>query len=133
VTWTVSAQPRQGYVSAVAVDPAAPMVAYATYSTYNAGANVGHVFKTIDGGVSWTRIDLTLPDMPVHSIVVHPTTANTLFIGTDLGVFVTTDGGTTWLRENTGFANVFVEHIEINNGRLFAFSHGRSVFSVPLQ
>jgi hypothetical protein len=136
VTWP-SAQPRQGYVSSVAVDPANPLVAYATYSTYNfantSGTHVGHVFKTIDGGVTWTRIDLTLPDMPVHSVVVHPSQPDTLFIGTDLGVFVTVDGGGTWQRENTGFANVFVEHLEINNGRLFAFTHGRSVFSAALQ
>ena len=63
------------------------------------------MFQTVDGGATWTRIDLTLPDMPVHSVVVHPTRASTLYIGTDLGVFVTTDGGGTWMRENTGFAN----------------------------
>jgi photosystem II stability/assembly factor-like uncharacterized protein len=130
-TWA-SARPRVGYVSSLAVDPVNPLVAYATYSTYNSGSNVGHVFKTTDGGASWARIDSTLPDMPVHSIVVHPTAPDTLFIGTDLGAFVTTDGGATWLRENSGFANVIIEHLEINNGKLFAFTHGRSVFSVVL-
>jgi photosystem II stability/assembly factor-like uncharacterized protein len=131
VTWA-SAQPRQGYVSSVTVDPANPLVAYATYSTYDFGTNVGHVFKTTNGGVNWARIDATLPDMPVHSVVVHPSHPDTLYIGTDLGVFVTEDGGTSWLRENSGFANVIVEHLELNNGRLFAFTHGRSVFSVTL-
>jgi photosystem II stability/assembly factor-like uncharacterized protein len=131
VTWA-SAQPRQGYVSSVAIDPANPLIAYATYSTYNFGTNVGHVFKTTNGGALWTRIDATLPDMPVHSVVVHPTQPNTLYIGTDLGVFVTLDGGVSWMRENTGFANVVTEHLEINNGRLFAFTHGRSAWSVPL-
>jgi hypothetical protein len=131
VTWA-SAQPRQGYVSSLAVDPNVPTTAYATYSTYNSGPHVGHVFKTTNGGASWSRIDLTLPDMPVHSVVPHPTRADTLYIGTDLGVFVTTDGGATWLRENTGFANTVVEHLELSNGRLFAFTHGRSAWSVPL-
>jgi len=130
--WAV-AQPRQGYVSSIAVDPTAPEVAYATYSTYNFGTHVGHVFQTVDGGATWRRIDGNLPDMPVHSVVVHPTQSATLYIGTDLGVFVTTDGGGTWMRENTGFANVVTEHLEINNGRLFAFTHGRSAWSVPLQ
>lgn len=131
VTWA-SAQPRRGYVSSIAVDPIDPRTAYATYSTYNYETHVGHVFKTIDGGATWTRIDLTLPDMPVHSVVVHPSQPNTLYIGTDLGVFVTVDGGNTWMRENTGFANVVVEHLEVKNGRLYAFTHGRSAWSVAL-
>jgi photosystem II stability/assembly factor-like uncharacterized protein len=131
VTWA-SAQPRQGYVSSIGVDPTNPLIAYATYSTYNSGANVGHVFKTTNGGASWSRIDLSLPDMPVHSVVVHPTQPDTLYIGTDLGVFVTIDGGVNWMRENTGFANVVTEHLELNNGRLFAFTHGRSAWSVEL-
>lgn len=131
VAWA-SAQPRQGYVSSIAVDPMNPLVAYATYSTYNTATQVGHVFKTTDGGATWARIDASLPDMPVHSVVVHPTKPGTLYIGTDLGVFVTLDGGANWMRENTGFANVVVEHLELNNGKLFAFTHGRSVWSVQL-
>ncbi len=131
VTWP-SAQPRQGYVSSIGVDPVNPLVAYATYSTYNFGTNLGHVFKTTDGGATWSRIDESLPDMPVHSVVAHPTQPNTLYIGTDLGVFVTTDGGVNWMRENTGFANVVTEHLQLNNGRLFAFTHGRSAWSVEL-
>jgi photosystem II stability/assembly factor-like uncharacterized protein len=128
-----SAQPRQGYVSSVAVDPVNPSVAYATYSTFNFTGQLGHVFKTVDGGATWTRIDLTLPDMPVHSVVVHPTQPDTLYIGTDLGVFVTTNGGGSWMRENTGFANVVTEHLELKGNRLYAFTHGRSVWSVTLQ
>jgi photosystem II stability/assembly factor-like uncharacterized protein len=131
VTWP-SAQPRQGYVSSIAVDPTDPLTAYATYSTYNFGSQVGHVFKTVNGGANWVRIDPTLPDMPVHSVVVHPARAGTLYIGTDLGVFVTVDGGASWMRENTGFANVIVEHLQITTGKLFAFTHGRSAFSVVL-
>jgi photosystem II stability/assembly factor-like uncharacterized protein len=127
-----SAQPRRGYVSSLAVDPVDPLIAYATYSTYNFDTNVGHVFKTVDGGAVWTRVDHSLPDMPVHSIVVHPTQPDTLYIGTELGVFVTIDGGATWMRENTGFANVITEHLELSNERLFAFTHGRSAWSVSL-
>ena len=120
------------HVSSLAGDPVDPLTADATYSTYNFGAHVGHVFKTTDGGASWSRLDHSLPDMPVHSIVVHPTQPDTLYIGTELGVFVTTDGGANWMRENTGFANVITEHLVISNGRLFAFTHGRSAWSVTL-
>jgi hypothetical protein len=34
--------------------------------------------------------------------------------------------------ENVGFANVITEHLQIQNGRLYAFTHGRSAWSVDL-
>ena len=53
-------------------------------------------------------------------------------MGTDLGVFVSTDGGPNWLAENTGFGQVVTEHLVINGANLYAFTHGRGVWRVPL-
>lgn len=135
VTGTGSAQPRQGYVSSVAYDPNNAGVAYATYATFGGF----HVWKTIDNGVTWQPIDgsgtARLPDVPVHSIVVDPIDSQWLYIGTDVGVFLTTDGGSTWAIENTGFPNVVVEWLAINEEApqyLFAFTHGRSAWRVLL-
>jgi hypothetical protein len=130
-------KPRDGYVSSFAFDPSNTQIAYATYSTFG-GA---HVWRTADGGATWTSIDGSggnaLPDVPVHSVLVDPRAATTLWVGTDLGVFVTVDGGNNWARENTGFANVFTEHLDLhqidaNNWKLYAFTHGRGVFMAPL-
>jgi hypothetical protein len=57
-----------------------------------------------------------------------------IFVGTDVGVFVTIDGGVNWLRENTGAANTVVEELALQRNptsgalELFAFTHGRSVY-----
>jgi uncharacterized protein (TIGR03437 family) len=130
----VSALPRTGFISWVAFDPTNKNIAYATYSTFG-GA---HVWRTINGGVSWTSIDGTgntaVPDIPVHCIVVDPSNTARLYIGTDLGVFVSTDGGASWSLENTGFANVLTESLAVNvtNGvtTLYAFTHGRGAWKV---
>src|SRR5207237_9201576 len=57
-----------------------------------------------------------------------------LYVGTDLGVFVSTDGGATWAVENTGFANVITESLALNTvsgtTMLFAFTHGRGAWRV---
>jgi photosystem II stability/assembly factor-like uncharacterized protein len=135
-TWS-SAWPRQGWVSSVAIDPSNENVVYATYSTFGGT----HVWKSGDGGATWRGIDGTgnrkIPDIPVHSIVVDPNRPSRLFIGTDLGVFVTTDGGATWAVENTGFANVVTEWLAVQSGeegtRLFAFTHGRGAWRVPIR
>jgi hypothetical protein len=129
-------QPRLGFVSWVTFDPVNEMVAYATYSTFG-GA---HVFKSTDAGATWASIDgagdTGIPDIPVHSIVVDGADSQRLYIGTDIGVFVSMDGGGTWARENTGFANVITESLAIgsvgSNNVLFAFTHGRSAWRVTL-
>ncbi len=134
-TWQ-SAFPRQGFVSGLAFDPTNPEIAYATYSTFG-GA---HVWKTMNGGASWSSIDGAgagaVPDIPVNCIVVDPTNPVRLFIGTDLGVFVTTNGGASWNLENTGFANAPVESLSLNtvNGvtTLYAFTHGRGAWRIAL-
>jgi hypothetical protein len=131
-----STQPRAGYVSSLAFDPADPDVAYATYSTFGGT----HVWKSTDAGATWTGLDGTgsgtLPDIPAHTIVVDPGDSSRLYLGTDLGVYVSLDGGVTWAVENTGFANVITETLQINqtaSGRtLFAFTHGRGVYRVAL-
>lgn len=132
--WAFST-PRSGWVSSVAFDPTNKDIAYATYSTFG-GA---HVYRTIDGGQSWAIADGSLgagankiPNIPVHSIAIDPSNTSRLYVGTDLGVFVSTDGGANWAVENTGFANVITEHLQMHVGggvtSLYAFTHGRGAW-----
>lgn len=95
----------------------------------------------VDAGVSWRSIDgdaalSALPDIPVHSIAIDPTRAGRLFLGTDLGVFVSVDDGAHWAVENTGFPPAVTETLVLNGSgnetSLFAFTHGRGVWKVRL-
>ncbi len=127
--------PRSGYVSGVAFDPSNRDVAYATYSTF--GGN--HVWRSNDGGATWLPIDgagaARLPDIPVNCVAVDPTNRQRIYVGTDMGIFVSVDG-VTWAVENTGFANAPVESLSFDAAghttQLFAFTHGRGVWRVPL-
>ena len=139
-----SVRPRAGQVGGITMDPTNPLVAWATYMTFNSGADSGHVFKlTVDpgtGAVSAVRMDGTgdgvLPDVPSHAIAIDPDNTNRMYLATDLGVFVTSDGGQHWYQENAGFANVYTEHVEIRtlaDGKyLYAFTHGRSAWRLKL-
>lgn len=130
-------QPRSGFVSSLAFDPYDPTTVYATY----AGFGGAHVWKSTDNGTTWNAIDGSgagaLPDIPVHAIVVDPTRVGRLFIGTDLGVLVSTDGGASWMQEFTGFPNVVTEWLAYgkdgNGTSLLAFTHGRGVWKVDLE
>ena len=131
-----SVLPRPGYVSWLAVDPGNPAVAYATY----AGFGGTHVWRSIDHGATWGPLDGSgsgrLPDIPVHSIAVDPADGRRLYLGTDLGVFVSVDGGERWLVENTGYAHAVTESLALlevgADSWLYAFTHGRGAWRTSL-
>lgn len=131
-------RPRAGWVTSIAFDARVDHVLYATYGNFG-GA---HVFRSIDGGATWHSIDGSgagaVPDIPVHSIAVDPDDSLRLYLGTDLGVIVSIDGGRTWLREETGFGpavTMWLSIVKTGNGPkyLFAFTHGRGAWRVRLQ
>jgi len=133
-------RPRPGYVPAVTFDPSNPDVAYAVYSQFNTAAGQNHVYKTTDGGVTWNGIDgageTGIPDIPVLGITVDPLDSNRIFLGTDLGVFVSLDGGNTWARDLNPFASVPTEALVLERGagvtQLYAFTFGRGVWRTTL-
>jgi photosystem II stability/assembly factor-like uncharacterized protein len=122
-----SSAPRSGFVSSLAFDAMNPSLAYATY----AGFGGEHVWKSNDGGATWTAIGNGLPDIPVHSIAIDPN-GGTLYLGTDLGVFTSTDRGASWMVENTGFAPAVTETVVIAAGHVYAFTHGRGAWRAEL-
>jgi photosystem II stability/assembly factor-like uncharacterized protein len=134
-----SSRPRTGFVSSVHWDPLDANVVYVTYATFNTAPNQRHVYRSADGGKTWSGLDGTgatgIPDLPVHSIIADPSNPQRLYVGTDAGVFTSIDAGANWYKEVTGYANVVTEALGLNtsgNIRLFAFTHGRSAWSVSL-
>ena len=72
--------------------------------------------------------------MPALTVMPDPNNQNRLYVGTDIGVYVTNNGGGSWAVENTGFANVITNNLVVDaqSKRLFAFTHGRGAWYVPL-
>ena len=121
----------------VAINPFDPNTAIATLSGFGAP----HVFLTANGGVSWANISGTgagaLPDIPVNDVVIDPDptlAANTFYIGTDVGVFWTSDAGNTWAPLGTGLPNAAVLSLALRKQSriLRAGTHGRSVWALQL-
>jgi len=130
------ARPRPGYVPAVAFDPNNADVVYAVYSQFNTATGQNHVYRSTDGGLTWEGIDRDgdsgIPDIPVLAVTVDPLDSNRIYLGTDLGVFVSTDNGASWLRDQSPFASVPTEALVIErnagNSHLYAFTFGRGVW-----
>jgi hypothetical protein len=130
-------RPRDGWVTSIAHDPRNDGVVYATYGNFGGV----HVYRSTDYGQTWQALPGsgtgTLPDIPVHSIVVDPDDSQRLYLGTDLGVMVSLDSGRTWLAEETGFGPAVTMWLQIvktpdDQKYLFAFTHGRGAWRVRL-
>ena len=99
-TWTdLSAAGLPATTRHFAFDPVNPAVVYAAVDNYLPAA-ASPVYKSVDGGMTFTP---TLWDPAnIASIVwrlVHdPVRSNILYLSTYIGVFKSTDGGSTWSR-----------------------------------
>lgn len=128
-------RPRIETVTSLAYDPLNSNTVWATYGTFSGPS----VYRSTNSGATWTAVPgtgaNTLPAVPALTVVVDPTDSNRVYVGTDIGVFTTIDGGANWYKEVTGFANVSVEWLAINTTgtrRLYAFTHGRGAWRVNL-
>ena len=111
VTWTNrTAGLPQRYITAVAVDPSNPSLAYVTVS----GFGSGHVFMTPDGGATWLDISGNLPDSPANDLALDPDLDGTIYAGTDAGLFVTSNTGAAWAPLGTGLPNAIITGVRFH-------------------
>lgn len=109
-------------------------------NTIFVGAPSGGFWKTTNNGNSWTQFSAGLTRLGVSSIVVHPTSPDTIYIGTGdrdagdapgYGVWRTTDGGLTWSSHNNGMGNRTVYEIIMhptNPNIMIAATSGRNIY-----
>lgn len=105
---------------------------YATVKGYSAG---NKVFKTTDGGTTWTNISGNLPNIVVNEVMLKQNqTQEYLFVATELGVYYTANGGTSWAKLGNGMPNVNVKDIEIHYtaDKLVAGTFGRGAWEISI-
>lgn len=124
-TW-VATDPRNG---------AKALVAFSGWS--GATAAPGHLFRTLDGGATWTDITGQLPDEPFYAIAVDPARPNEAYAGSEFGVYLNANvwGGSNWTKINNGqMPHVHVHQLEFSraNGKLRAATHGRGIWELTV-
>jgi len=149
VTGQGSLPPRT--VTSIAVDPfdSTGKTAYVAFSGFAfVGGTItdkqGHVFKTTDGGATWSDVSCSvadcsgtlgandLPNSPVNAIVLDPDQQNTIYVGTDHGVFSSTCSAApcNWAVVGSGLPRAAVLSMAFHRASrtLRAGTHGRGMF-----
>ena len=133
-------------ISSIYVDPHDPtgQTIYATVQGFaNNGINAASVYGSTNGGAYWENLTNNLPYAPANSIVVDPNDANTVYVATDTGVYVTRNpvacanpAEQCWNVYGTGLPNAPVTQlVAFNEGStsvLRAATYGRGVWQIGL-
>ena len=122
---------RRAKVSRVVASSHAESRAYVTFDRHQLGDFSPYVFVTDDSGESFRSITGGLPETGwVNVLVEHPRNPDLLFIGTEIGLFVTFDRGTHWERMTANFPTVPVDDLVIHSrdGDLVVGTHGRAIY-----
>jgi hypothetical protein len=119
-----------GYVSDIATVGASGKTVWVTCSRLGGG----HVFRSFNGGKSFSDRSGNLPDMAVAALVVDPKKSSQLFIATDRGVWRTKNSGAAWAAFNNGLPNVIVGDLVLHAGtrRLRAGTRARGAWETDV-
>jgi len=133
--------PAETYVSRVEASHADTNVFYVTFDNHRRGDFTPYAYMTKDYGATFTSIAGGLPTGGpdfVHVIREDPENPNLLFLGTDVGAYMSMNRGQSWQKFMIGLPTVPVHDLQIHprDHELIAATHGRAVYIVdiaPLQ
>src|SRR5881396_1648361 len=139
-TWTnvvanIAGLPKNAWVSSVEPGHFGTGTIYATFDLHTFGDMRSYAYKSTDFGATWTP--LVTPDSPVrgyaHVIKEDLVNSNLLFLGTELGLWVSVDGGKQWAHYKGGdLPAVAVRDLAIHprDHDLVIGTHGRGIWIV---
>jgi len=134
-TWqNITAGLPDRWITTVKFDPFVQNTIYATVSGFRWEEAQPHVFKSEDLGQNWTDISGNLPDLPVNVFLCDPEFEGRYFIGTDVGLFCTDNGGGYWYGITPGMPNVPVVTMKIHEPTLSLVigTYGNSCYRINL-
>jgi photosystem II stability/assembly factor-like uncharacterized protein len=135
---TVLGAREEAYVSRVQASSHMAGRAYVAKSGYKFDDSRPFLYQTDDFGATWKSISSNLPNQPINVVFEDRTNPNLLFVGNDMGVFVTINSGVSWVKMNNNMPNVPVHDLLVHprENDLVIGSYGRGIFIAniaPLQ
>jgi photosystem II stability/assembly factor-like uncharacterized protein len=103
---------------------------YASFTGFREDDFNAYLFVSEDFGASWAPISDGLPAESINVIAEDPTHESILYVGTDLGVYVSLDRGATWQSLSATLPTTPVHDLEahLRDPEIVIGTHGRSVW-----
>ena len=134
--------------SGVGTHPYDPNTAFMLFSA----AGTPKILKTTDLGNNWTDISgftgesgvlnkintsenessNGFPDVATYCLLVMPYDTDILWAGTEIGLFISTDGGASWNIDDSGIPHVGIFSMFYQDGQVVVSTYGRGIWTVDL-
>ena len=143
-SWTelsdrISGLPPFTYVTRIVASHDAPGSAFVAFDGHRSADFAAYLYRTEDFGESWNEITDGLPRSPLNALEQHPSRADLLFVGNEVGVWTSIDRGESWVELKGGLPTVPVDDIVVHprDNDLVIGTHGRGIWIMddigPLQ
>ena len=136
-TWTNMANdlkgvPSHSWVSSIEPSTFDKNTVFVTIENHMRGDFTPYVFKSTNLGKSWTQLPTDKVLGYCHKIKQDIVNPNLLFLGTEMGLFVSIDAGQTWVQFKNNVPNTPIRDITIHpkTNDLILASHGRGVLII---
>jgi photosystem II stability/assembly factor-like uncharacterized protein len=136
-TWTnvvgnVPGLPKNTMVHHIEASVHGKGTAYAVFTGYQTGDKKPYVYKTTDYGATWKS--LVTPDITsfCRNIQEDYVNENLLFLGTEFGLYITIDGGKSWMKFTNNMPNANIHYLELHKrtNDLVIATHGRGIIII---
>ena len=131
-SWSVApfSRPANTRIAMLAVSPTNPSKVYLVLSGYVSGQKV---YRSLDGGSTWSNISGSLPNLPANCILEPSNASDALYVGMDVGIYYKAPNSNTWSLYNTGIPNVPIRDLDIrtSTNTLRAATFGRGLWESP--
>jgi photosystem II stability/assembly factor-like uncharacterized protein len=135
-TWVDIATPQpKKWVSRIVASKWDKATVYCSQSGYREDDFSAYLWKSTNYGKTWTSIVANLPAETINVVREDPNKRGVLYVGTDLGVYISMDDGGSWEMLQGGLPTTPVHDLVIHprEQELVIASHARSVWVLPLK
>ena len=126
--------PKNLWVSRVIASKFKKERVYATLNGYRSDDFTAYVYMSDNYGQTWKNIASNIPTSAVNVIKEDSKNSKVLYVGTDNGLYVTFNNGSSWHPFSNGFPNVAVHDLVIQEREndLVVGTHGRSIYKTNI-
>ncbi|MFN8468554.1 MAG: exo-alpha-sialidase [Caldilineaceae bacterium] len=118
--------PEWSYIRTLEPSPYDAATCYLAATRYKLDDNTPYLYKTADYGQTWTRISAGLPpDDFLRVVRCDPNRQGVLYVGSELGLYVSVDDGATWQRWGANVPVSPIYDLKIRDTNLILATHGR--------